>query len=107
MGGNFSDTEENSQAETHYRESLQMFIQLESEEVRPYLNYIQEIYNIYGLLSINREDNEMGLAFLGKSNELYNTLLELPECASNKCLDKKLNEGEENKQNEDKNNLEE
>jgi hypothetical protein len=48
--------------------------------VRPDLNLLQEIYNIYGLLSINRDENEMGLSFLGKSKDLYNNLLELPEC---------------------------
>lgn len=31
-------------------------------------------------MSINRDQNEMGLSFLGKSKDLYTNLLELPEC---------------------------
>lgn len=80
LGANYSDTEENSAAEKCYRESLAIFQSLNFEELKPYLNMLQEIYNIYGFLSINRDENEMGLSFLGKSKDLYTNLLELPEC---------------------------
>ncbi|EGR30687.1 kif1 binding protein, putative [Ichthyophthirius multifiliis] len=79
LGANFSDTEENSQAESEYKQSLELFQQLEVEKIRPYLTYVQEIYNIFGLLYINRDENQIGLSLLGKSKDLYNYLKLLPE----------------------------
>lgn len=58
LGENYSDTEENTQAERSYREALKILTTLPLEMLRPHLNLLQEIYNIYGLLSINRDENE-------------------------------------------------
>ena len=69
LGGNFHDTEETNQAEINFRKSLALLTKVDAQHIAPYFNLLQELYNILGLIHLNRDDNETGLSLLGNQNK--------------------------------------
>ena len=77
LGVNFLETEETSQGETLLKQSLFEFSQLETSKIKGFLNIFQDIYNCLGLLFLNREEIELGMGCLAKSEEIYEAIREI------------------------------
>ncbi|KAM3127738.1 hypothetical protein pb186bvf_020170 [Paramecium bursaria] len=68
LGLNYLDIEDNSQSRKHMSQSLNDFSKVQN--IYPYLQYVQGIYNHLGYFAINSDKNEDGIALLAKAEEL-------------------------------------
>lgn len=77
LGLNSFETEENSACRDHLKKSLDFFSRLPVEYGANFFNQIQAIYNMLGLMALNSQEVEVGLAYLLKSEKLYEKSVEL------------------------------
>lgn len=83
LGVNFFDSEEFHDAENHLTEALNKFVpSLRSRQ----LNLLQDMYNHLGITHCNRGNNEKGLPFLTRAEDLYKEINE-DKIASDDKLD--------------------
>ncbi|KRX01654.1 hypothetical protein PPERSA_03738 [Pseudocohnilembus persalinus] len=76
LGQNYQECEEGGQAIKFFNQALQLIRKIKAENMYRYYNFLQELYNIFGILYINRDENQQGMGFLGKAVDLYNAIIE-------------------------------
>ena len=77
LGQNYYETEEMGQGKKFFENSLNEFSKLSYKRVIPFLNNFLEIYNALGLIQLNSGEDEVGMAYLIKSQKLYEKITEL------------------------------
>ena len=76
LANNFFDTDENSRATKHYNEFLDTLSRLPFTRAVNFFNYLQDSFNKLGLVYLNSDEDDKGLAYLLKSKKLYEKLKE-------------------------------
>ncbi|CAG9330047.1 unnamed protein product [Blepharisma stoltei] len=71
LGVNHFETEEITESDKHYQKSLDLFSTISFQEQGRFINIFQDLLNSLGVLCCNRGENEKGLSYFIKSQELY------------------------------------
>ena len=74
LGNNFFDTDENSLATKHYQVFLETLSRLPFTRAVNFFNYVQDSFNKLGLVFLNGDEDDKGMAYLLKSKKLYEKL---------------------------------
>lgn len=67
MAINYMETEENGLAEEQFNQSIKSYMKVHSHHIANYLGQLQELYNNWGYMKLNRGDHDKGLGLLQKS----------------------------------------
>lgn len=71
LAHNHADSEENGQAKILFKKALELFGKLSPDRAICFFNQIQGIFNMLGLMYLNAEEQETGMAFLLKAEKIY------------------------------------
>jgi tetratricopeptide (TPR) repeat protein len=77
LANNYFDTDENGLAIKQYNKFLQTLSRLPFSRAVNFFNYVQDTFNKLGLVCINQDDDDKGMAYLLKSKKLYEKLVEI------------------------------
>ena len=77
LANNYFDTDENSLATKHYQVFLEILSRLPFTRAVNFFNYVQDSFNKLGLVFLNYDADDKGMAYLLKSKKLYERLKEL------------------------------
>jgi hypothetical protein len=77
LASNFFDTDENGLAMKFYQSFLDTLSRLPFSRAVNFFNYVQDTFNKIGLVHLNTEQDDKGMAYLLKSKKLYEKLVEV------------------------------
>jgi hypothetical protein len=75
LGCNYFETEEVSQSEQFFQAAVQHFAELAPSDASRFLNELQDIYNMLGIIECNREHCARALGYFEKSVDVYNRMM--------------------------------
>ena len=76
LATNYFDTDENGLAMKFYQKFLDSLSRLPFSKACNFFAYVQDTFNKLGLMYLNTEDDDKGMAYLLKSEKLYQKLVE-------------------------------
>lgn len=77
LASNYYETEERGLAKEYFYKFLDIHSRLPFSKAVNFFNYVQFVFNALGLIHINSDEDEQGLAYLLKSEKLYEKIREL------------------------------
>jgi len=72
LGINYNETRELKQAEEEFNLSIQLFNQLPQDIKLRHINALQDIFNRFGVMYCNKEEDRKAIAYFAKAEEMYN-----------------------------------
>jgi hypothetical protein len=77
LATNYFDTDENGLAMKFYKSFLATMERLPFSKAVNFFNYLQDTFNKLGLVYLNTDEDDKGMAYLLKSKKLYEKLVEI------------------------------
>jgi hypothetical protein len=74
LASNFFECEESSEARKAFLKAGEYFSKLTMKNIIPFLNYLQELYNSLCVLFMEFENNQKGIGYAEKAEQLYHLI---------------------------------